>query len=1043
MDEQRLQAYQQLIQQLLSCPDGEKAAILQANTELLDADFLLMVVEVAAMFTQKGEENTANWLMVLASQLSEALDIPLDGNTPASETPVNEADIETYRQFLLEVLQATAESQGNPQVVYPLLAANTDKLNLNFAQLLQDQATKKIAEAKADKEKILAEVIVDFSNLIREFPLGNQADNIEIAITGYEIALTIFTRHTYQEQWATLQHNLGYAYYDRIEGDKPDNLEKAKKYCERALEVRTHFKFPREWAMTKNILGNVYAQITQGDEAQNLEDAITCYLDAREVFNCREFRIHWARIQNLLGNVYRQRIKGDIPDNLEQSIKRYKLALEVRTRCEFPREWATSQNGLGSAYLYRKKGEESDNFKQAIKCYKAALKEITDSDYSTDRAMIHNNLAVAYTKIADTAKTTVDRFRYKQEAINYCKLALEVRTYPNVRTTDWAMTQNVLGDAYSIRINGEAENNLKEAIKRYELALQVYNSSSFPFNYTYTLLRLGIAYHNSQQLNLAYDTFKSAIATVEDMRGQIISGEESKRKQAEEYNQLYRKMVEVCLGLGKETEAITYIERSKTRNLVEEILKRDLKTIFPPDVATQLEQVRDEIASGQNLLQSDKAEDPNSLREHLQLLRKHSQQLQDQYLPIGSSFEFAVLENIVENKTAIIEWYIVSDKILAFVIQPGGKEIKVWQSSAKDFDNLFDFANNYVNQYNEEQTEWGNQLDENLHHLAEILHLEEILTLVPSQCQKLILVPHRFLHLFPLHALPVRNSYLMDLFPQGVGYAPSLQVLQQVQLRQRPNFQSLFAIQNPNPKDKLFYADLEIESIKQYFLTQKTIVLRGKEADRNALDSRIANLAEANCLHFSCHGSFNLETPADSCLLLNGADVDEEIDLNKCLTLGDLFNKEFNLNQCRLVVLSACETGMIDFNNVSDEYIGLPSGFLYAGSSSVVSSLWKVDDVSTAFLFIKFYENLQNYPELKQGDIAIALNEALIWLRNMTSEEGEEVLQEIQPYIDVMFKEKKDILKTSFLNGAKRRIKSNPQPFANPFHWAAFTAIGY
>ncbi|NJL10081.1 MAG: hypothetical protein HC908_07665 [Calothrix sp. SM1_7_51] len=37
----------------------------------------------------------------------------------------------------------------------------------------------------------------------------------------------------------------------------------------------------------------------------------------------------------------------------------------------------------------------------------------------------------------------------------------------------------------------------------------------------------------------------------------------------------------------------------------------------------------------------------------------------------------------------------------------------------------------------------------------------------------------------------------MDLFPQGLGYAPSLQILQQVQLRQRPDFQSLFAIQNP------------------------------------------------------------------------------------------------------------------------------------------------------------------------------------------------------------------------------------------------------
>jgi CHAT domain-containing protein len=1034
MDEQRLQAYQQLIQQLLSCPDGEKAAILQANTELLDADFLLMVVEVAAMFTQKGEENTANWLMVLASQLSEALDIPLDGNTPASETPVNEADIETYRQFLLEVLQATAESQGNPQVVYPLLAANTDKLNLNFAQLLQDQATKKIAEAKADKEKILAEVIVDFSNLIREFPLGNQADNIEIAITGYEIALTIFTRHTYQEQWATLQHNLGYAYYDRIEGDKPDNLEKAKKHCERALEVRTHSKFRREWANTKNILGNVYVQITQGDEAQNLEDAITCYLDAREVFNCHEFRIDWARIQNLLGNAYRRRIKGDIPDNFEQSIKRYKLALEVRTRCEFTREWATSQNGLGSTYLDRIKGEKPDNLEQAIKCYKAALEEITNSDFREDLAMIQHNIAVAYTDKAEFAKINEDKFNYAEEAIKYCELALEIRTYCDF-PKDWAMTQNVLGDAYRIK------NNLKEAIECHKLALKLYDSNSFPFDYSDTLLKLGIAYQNSQQLDLAYDTFKSAIANVEDLRGEIISGAESKRKHAEKWNQLYRRMVEVCLALDKETEAIIYIERSKTRNLVEQILSRDLKTIFPAEIVTQLEELRDEIATGQNILQTGKTEDAKSLREHLQKSRKQRQQLQDKYLPIGSSFEFASLENIVDNKTAIIEWYILTDKIIAFVIQPGGKEITIWQSSSEDREALRDWINEYLTDYYNQKDQWQNQLEESLQNLAVILHIEEILQKIPPQCQKLILIPHQFLHLLPLHALPVRNSYLMDLFPQGVGYAPSLQILQQVQLRQRPNFQSLFAIQNPT--ENLVGADLEIESIKQYFPPQKITLLCGKEADRNALNSRIANLAEANCLHFSCHGSFNLETPADSCLLLNGADVDEEIDLNKCLTLGDLFNKEFNLNQCRLVVLSACETGMIDFNNVSDEYIGLPSGFLYAGSSSVVSSLWKVDDVSTAFLFIKFYENLQNYPELKQGDIAIALNEALIWLRNMTSEEGEEVLQEIQPYIDVMFKEKKDILKTSFLNGAKRRIKSNPQPFANPFHWAAFTAIGY
>jgi CHAT domain-containing protein len=60
-----------------------------------------------------------------------------------------------------------------------------------------------------------------------------------------------------------------------------------------------------------------------------------------------------------------------------------------------------------------------------------------------------------------------------------------------------------------------------------------------------------------------------------------------------------------------------------------------------------------------------------------------------------------------------------------------------------------------------------------------------------------------------------------------------------------------------------------------------------------------------------------------------------------------------------LLTLSACETGLIDFDNASDEYIGLPSGFLYAGSPSVVCTLWAVDQVSTAFLLIKFYENLR------------------------------------------------------------------------------------
>ena len=58
-----------------------------------------------------------------------------------------------------------------------------------------------------------------------------------------------------------------------------------------------------------------------------------------------------------------------------------------------------------------------------------------------------------------------------------------------------------------------------------------------------------------------------------------------------------------------------------------------------------------------------------------------------------------------------------------------------------------------------------------------------------------------------------------------------------------------------------------------------------------------------------------------------------------------------------LVVLSGCETGL--GNSSGDEFVGLTRAFIYAGTPSVVASLWKVDDASTAHLMSSFYRNLK------------------------------------------------------------------------------------
>jgi CHAT domain-containing protein len=234
-------------------------------------------------------------------------------------------------------------------------------------------------------------------------------------------------------------------------------------------------------------------------------------------------------------------------------------------------------------------------------------------------------------------------------------------------------------------------------------------------------------------------------------------------------------------------------------------------------------------------------------------------------------------------------------------------------------------------------------------------------------------------------------------------------VLQLAQSRQRPDFTNLFAIQNPT--EDLDYSDMEVQAIEQNFHTSH--ILHEGDAKKSAIDNQ--QLQAAHCLNFSCHGYFNFEHPLLSTLHL----ADSHISLPEIFTLA--------LSQCRLVTLSGCETGLTDLTSLSDEYIGLTSGFLIAGSPSVVSSLWRVNDLSTALLMIKFYQNLKS-----GSTVAIALNKAQTWLRDATTAE----LLEWTNYLNL------NETLTKQIQRKLRRRASDEQPFHSHYHWAAFCAIG-
>jgi CHAT domain-containing protein len=914
MEETRIAAYLQLIHTLLNCQNGDEPQILQDNSELLDRGFLETCESVAAKFAAQGGENGANFLRNLANQLGQFIDMNDDGdrNNSQGENP------QEYANFFLELLQAEEASDSDIKVIYPMLGQRQHLLNARFAETLQQVEQRLLAGENSETISSIVGLIENLSIDISEFPGGNRSNNIEIAITGYQIVLN--NREPGSKNWAGTQNNLAIAYSNRINGSRAQNLERAINFYNVALTVHTLEYFPEDWAMTQNNLGEAYRNRINGSRADNLERAISFYDRASTVYTFEDFPEQWAMTQNNLAVAYKNRINGSRAQNQERAIGFYNAALIVRTLEDLSEKWAETQNNLANAYSDRINGSRAQNLERAIGFYDAALTVYTFEDFPEKWAMTQNNLANAYLyRINGLRADNLER------AIGFFNQALIVYTL-DAFPEQWALTQNNLAMAYWPRINGSRAQNLERAISFFDAALTVYTLEAFPLKNVQTLNNLGLAYlakidhinrekladtnQKAATLQSAYDTFKNAIFRASKLR-ELESGDETKQKHDWEWDKLYKHMVQVCLDRQNNQEALLYAEANKARNLAEVIAQK---------------------------------------QETPQLLK-----------PIT----FTEITQLLTPDTALIEWYITDKEIITFVLTYPDV-LTVHRN--RQCDELIDLVNDYRADYKQSKTHWQTKLSDYLQRLAKVL---QITTILPTKSTRLILIPHWLLHLFPLHALPLTDDeFLLDRFTQGIQYSPSCQLLQQITIH--PNFDQLLALQNPT--SDLPYTELEVASIAPKFAISQ--ILPGSEASKtNLLEQYLEQLENAHCAHFSCHGSFNADEPLKSFLILSGGIITEDsvgvgagaegghggtapttispdsvgvvppclplpdryvewregktADIDKCLTLAEIFGLRFK--QCRLVVLSACETALIDTQNRSD-YIGLPTGFLYAGA---------------------------------------------------------------------------------------------------------------
>ena len=204
--------------------------------------------------------------------------------------------------------------------------------------------------------------------------------------------------------------------------------------------------------------------------------------------------------------------------------------------------------------------------------------------------------------------------------------------------------------------------------------------------------------------------------------------------------------------------------------------------------------------------------------------------------------------------------------------------------------------------------------------------------------KQLVFVPHQNWHLLPLHLISFEADHPLAMC-YAVRYLPSLSIFSH--LRRVPS-QTGDGCIIANPEGNLPSAETECAVIKA--MRPNDQVLMGSAATQKAV---LSALRTARNIHFACHGVFEPNLDAKLCLASKDG-----------LSARELFSNVRFVNQPRLTVLSACETAQVQATK-ADEYRGLASAFLYAGTRNVVASLWRVEAEATRILMEYFYRNIE------------------------------------------------------------------------------------
>ncbi len=219
--------------------------------------------------------------------------------------------------------------------------------------------------------------------------------------------------------------------------------------------------------------------------------------------------------------------------------------------------------------------------------------------------------------------------------------------------------------------------------------------------------------------------------------------------------------------------------------------------------------------------------------------------------------------------------------------------------------------------------------------------------------EELIIIQSGILHYIPFEVL-IDNKGMYLLHSRTISYNSSLSSLMELKNKKIKNNGKLlaFAPQFENASrsldvstkfSPLLYNITEVKNINNHIRSDLYL-------DREANIKNFNEIASGyQVIHLATHATANDEFPDYSYLAFSESDSSAST-----LFIKDLYNKQIN---AQLVTLSACQTGIGQLQK-GEGMMSMSKGFYYAGAKSIVKSLWKINDKSTALLMDNLYKEL-------------------------------------------------------------------------------------